>query len=81
MSQEFRAGFACLVGRPNAGKSSLTNSLFGQTVSIISCFPQITPHTFLVIPFFITSPLLFLDSPGLPQPPPFLALLLFYLLP
>ena len=64
----YRAGFAALVGRPNAGKSTLTNALVGEKVAITSSKPQTTRHTVRGI---VTTPawqLILVDTPGLHKP-------------
>jgi GTP-binding protein Era len=65
---EHRSGLACLVGRPNAGKSTLTNALIGTKVAITSKRPQTTRH---VVRGILTRPgaqLVVLDTPGLHKP-------------
>ena len=63
-----RSGFACIVGRPNVGKSTLTNALVGQKVAITSDRPQTTRHTIRGI---VTKPegqLILIDTPGVHKP-------------
>ncbi|WP_029288952.1 GTPase Era [Cellulomonas sp. HZM] len=64
----FRSGFACLVGRPNAGKSTLTNALVGQKVAITSGRPQTTRHTVRGIVHRDDAQLVLVDTPGLHRP-------------
>ena len=63
-----RSGFACLVGRPNAGKSTLTNALVGQKVAITSSRPQTTRHTIRGIVNRPDAQLVLVDTPGLHRP-------------
>lgn len=63
-----RAGFACIVGRPNAGKSTLTNALVGQKVAITSGRPQTTRHTIRGIVHRPDAQLVLVDTPGLHRP-------------
>ena len=64
----FRAGFACFVGRPNAGKSTLTNALVGQKVAITSNRPQTTRHAVRGIVHRDDAQLILVDTPGLHRP-------------
>lgn len=64
----FRSGFASLVGRPNAGKSTLTNALVGQKVAITSNRPQTTRHTIRGIVHKDDYQLILIDTPGIHRP-------------
>lgn len=68
MSPPFRSGFVCLVGRPNAGKSTLTNALVGRKVAITSDRPQTTRHTIRGIVHRDDGQLVLVDTPGLHRP-------------
>ncbi|ACQ80008.1 GTP-binding protein Era [Beutenbergia cavernae DSM 12333] len=64
----FRAGFASVVGRPNAGKSTLVNALVGTKVAITSGRPQTTRHTVRGIVHLPDGQLVLVDTPGLHRP-------------
>ncbi|WP_462417753.1 GTPase Era [Kytococcus sp. Marseille-QA3725] len=66
--EDYRAGFVCFVGRPNAGKSTLTNALVGQKVAITSNKPQTTRHTVRGILSDERQQIVVVDTPGLHKP-------------
>jgi GTPase len=68
LPEGYRAGFACFVGRPNAGKSTLTNALVGAKIAITSGRPQTTRHTVRGIVHRPDAQLILVDTPGLHRP-------------
>ncbi len=68
MPSEHRSGFASLVGRPNAGKSTLTNAMVGSKVAITSSKPQTTRHAIRGLVHRPDAQLVIVDTPGLHKP-------------
>ena len=68
MSTPYRSGFVTLVGRPNAGKSTLLNQILGQKVSIVSDKPQTTRTQVRGVLTSDTHQIVFVDTPGIHKP-------------
>ena len=67
-NNNFKSGFVTLIGRPNAGKSTLLNKLLGQKVAIISEKPQTTRNSIRGIYNSSQMQVVFIDTPGIHKP-------------
>jgi GTP-binding protein Era len=63
-----RTGYASLIGRPNAGKSTLLNRIIGEKIAIVSDKPQTTRNRILAVKTYVNGQIAFVDTPGIHRP-------------
>ncbi len=68
MAEKFKSGFVAIVGRPNAGKSTLVNHLVGEKVAIVTSRPQTTRNRIQGIVNRENAQIVMIDTPGLHRP-------------
>ena len=65
MNDQFKSGFAAIIGRPNVGKSTLMNHLIGQKIAITSKKPQTTRNQIRTVYTDDKCQIVFVDTPGI----------------
>src|SRR5699024_6678710 len=68
MENNFKSGFAAMIGRPNVGKSTLMNHVIGQKIAIMSDKPQTTRNKIQGVYTTHEAQIVFLDTPGIHKP-------------
>src|SRR5246127_1917349 len=68
MADEYKSGFVAVVGRPNAGKSTLVNRLVGEKIAIVTSRPQTTRNRIQGIVNRANAQVVLIDTPGLHRP-------------
>src|SRR4030095_11516688 len=68
VTRSMKCGFVALVGRPNAGKSTLLNRMVGQKLAIVSDKPQTTRNRIVGVRQYPGGQIIFVDTPGVHKP-------------